>query len=146
MSSKGVLFLPQHRRAFEIMNDQDVRSLVLAVLRYNEGLEVGELSYGAQIAGIFMFEQVDRFNESYDRRCKSNAEIARRREAQRAGNAVGDDDFDAACADAYAEAYTEAAELMADEPMEPPKSKKKTPPVSSIRSAVGTIKATGKRN
>ena len=126
MSSKGVLFLPQHRRAFEIMNDQDVRSLVLAVLRYNEGLEVGELSYGAQIAGIFMFEQVDRFNESYDKRCKSNAEIARRREAQRAGNAVGDDDFDAACADAYAEAYTEAAELMADEPMETPKPKKKT--------------------
>ncbi len=119
MSSKGVLFLPQHRRAFEIMNDQDVRSLVLAVLRYNEGLEVGELSYGAQIAGIFMFEQVDRFNESYDRRCKSNAEIARRREAQRAGNAVGDDDFN--------DAYEEAAELMAEEePVETPKPKKKT--------------------
>ncbi len=121
MPSKGVLLLPQHRRAFEIMNDQDVRSLVLAVLRYNEGLEVGELSYGAQIAGIFMFEQVDRFNESYDKRCKSNAEIARRREAQRAESAADDVDFD--------DEYAEAVEMMAEEASAAPaKPKRKSSP------------------
>ena len=119
MSNKGVILLDKHRQLYEMMSSEDVKSLIVASLRYNEGMEVGELTYGAKIASVFMFEQIDHFNESYDRRCKSNAEIARRREAQRM-TAVDE-------ADAYAAILTEEAEQPTEtEPVEKPAPKRKT--------------------
>jgi len=109
MSNKGVILLDKHRQLYELMSSEDVKSLIVASLRYNEGMEVGELTYGAKIASVFMFEQIDHFNESYDRRCKSNAEIARRREAQRT---------EAADDDAFAEILSVDAEQPAE--TEPP--------------------------
>lgn len=119
MSNKGVILLDKHRQLYEMMSSEDVKSLIVASLRYNEGMEVGELTYGAKIASVFMFEQIDHFNESYDRRCKSNAEIARRREAQRTEAAYDDE--------TYAELLTEDADQPAEtEPVEKPAPKRKT--------------------
>ena len=76
---QGLILYHEYLETFEKLPAEDFKNLMMNAMRYNQGLEIGELTPMAELIWPLISSKIDHSIQAYDKRCEINRKNAEKR-------------------------------------------------------------------